>query len=54
VSPIPVTSRIDTCLSWRTCSLKAPVFNVCRFEADEVLAVRRIVHPVLQAEWDLR
>lgn len=26
----------------------------CRFEADEILTVRKIVHPVLQAEWDLR
>ncbi|PNW71685.1 hypothetical protein CHLRE_16g664600v5 [Chlamydomonas reinhardtii] len=25
-----------------------------RFEADEILTVRKIVHPVLQAEWDLR
>jgi hypothetical protein len=25
-----------------------------RFEADEILTVRRIVQPVVQAEWDLR
>jgi hypothetical protein len=25
-----------------------------RFTADEILAVRQIVNPVLQAEWDLR
>jgi hypothetical protein len=25
-----------------------------RFQADEIQAVRQIVHPVLQAEWDLR
>lgn len=25
-----------------------------RFEADEIYAVRKVVHPILQAEWDLR
>ena len=28
--------------------------HACRFQADEIMAVRNIVHPVLQAEWDLR
>jgi hypothetical protein len=26
----------------------------CRFQADEIYTVRTIVHPILQAEWDLR
>lgn len=25
-----------------------------KFEADEIYAVRKVVHPILQAEWDLR
>lgn len=31
-----------------------PGMHLRRFEADEIYTVRRIVHPVLQAEWDLR
>lgn len=43
VGPLPHT----TFLPWGS--------NVARrFEADEILTVRQIVHPVLQAEWDLR
>ena len=31
-----------------------PSPRALRFQADEIYAIRRIVNPVLQAEWDLR
>ena len=33
---------------------ESPGPSSCRFEADEIHAVRTAVHAVLQAEWDLR
>ncbi len=44
--------RLRSRQRWR-CAL-ARLLLPRRLQADEIYTVRKIVHPVLQAEWDLR
>lgn len=47
---------VYACVPWTISKqlLMCCVDNFHRFQADEIHAIRSIVHPILQAEWDLR